>query len=222
MDRLSAVMEEYKTLRQESLSAIDRQERLLASGTAVSGVVLGLGATASPGSSVSVVLLLVLAPGLAWLVTIMWLGEVERMVRAGAYVSVIEQRVNSDLGGDAPALGWESFLRREAPGGRRILWVYRSVFGILWFIAVAAGVVGCLGVAKHSAVWTVVAGVLVAVVLFSLLCFYVGSEMRLRTMGGKTWPGRHPLLMRLVGGAPSATVFRGLSDPEQPVVRRDR
>lgn len=218
MDRLGAVMEEYKTLRQESLSAIDRQERVLASGTAVSGVVLGLGARASPGSSVSVVLLLVLAPGLGWLITIMWLGEVERMVRAGAYVSLIEQRVNKELGGGDAALGWESFLRREAPGGRRILWVYRAVFGILWLVAVAAAVVGCIGVVKHGALLTAVAGVVVGIILSFLLCFYIGSEMRLRAMGGKTWSGRPPLLMRLVGGAPTV-VSEGVSKTEQPVTR---
>lgn len=202
MDWIAVAMEEYKTLRQESQAAIDRQERVLASGTAVTALVLGVGANAARGSTVSIVLLLVLAPLLACLVTIMWLGEVERMLRAGAYVSLIEQRVNSEFHGGKPALGWESFLRRRAPGGRRILWLYRAVFAILLSLASASAILGAAGLVEHGAIWVVVGGVVAGSLLIALTCVYVGSEMRFRAMGGKKWE-RTPLLMRLMGGEPT-------------------
>ncbi len=143
-DWTTLLLEEYKTLRQEALAAVDRQQRVLASGVGVEGVVLGLGANASPGSTVAAVLLLVLGPLLALLVTVLWLGEIERMVRAGAFVSAIERRVARAFPDDAP-LRWETWLRSEAPGGRRILWVYRAVFLILWTVAATGAAIGVVG-----------------------------------------------------------------------------
>jgi hypothetical protein len=212
MEWVDLVLEEYKSLRQESLAAIDRQQRVLASGTATAGVVLGLGVNASPGSTLAAVLLVGLGPLLALLITVMWLGEVERMVRAGAYVSRLESRINRNL--VEAALEWESWLRREAPGGRRILWVYRAVFGILWLIAFAGASIGVIGMARHGWLAQLGCGLGDALLLGSLLAFYGASEYRMRGIGGKRWdPDAVPRILRWLIGDPSA----GFRDDETAV-----
>jgi hypothetical protein len=224
MDPVSVALEEYRSLRAESLAAIDRQQRVVASGTATAGLILGLGASAPAGSTQAWVLLVLLEPLLAWLVTVVWHGEVERMVRAGSYVAMIEQRLNREL--ESSALGWETWLRREAPGGRRIVWFYRAVFGVLWIVALSAAILGTVGLAGHGTEVTVLAGVADGAALVLLLLYYVGSELRLRSLGGKRWdPDRAPRLLRWFGGG--RAVAAGASPTEEMLIepapqRRDR
>jgi hypothetical protein len=200
VDWLGVAIEEYRSLRAEALASIDRQQRVLASGTATAGLLLGLGADAKPGSTVAVVLLLVLEPLLAWLVTAMWLGEVERMVRAGAFLSVLERKIAAHFPEQQPPLEWESRLRREAPGGRRILWVYRAVFGVMTAIAAAAVAIGATQViGRHPVRGTIATSCLVAA-LIALVVFYVASEYRMRGLGGKRFD-RIPWLLRAFGAA---------------------
>lgn len=78
----SVALEEYRSLRQESLEAINRQHQTLALGTATSGVLVGIGVRAAPGGTVAVTLLMVLTPLLAAMVVALWIGEFQRMVRA--------------------------------------------------------------------------------------------------------------------------------------------
>jgi hypothetical protein len=84
VDWIEAALEEYRLLRDESLQAIDRQVRVLGLGTTASGAVLGLGIKAGLSSSTASALLVGFAPLLALFVCVLWLGEMERMVRAGA------------------------------------------------------------------------------------------------------------------------------------------
>jgi hypothetical protein len=119
-------------------------------GTTASGVVLGLGIKAGLSSSTASALLVGFAPLLALFVCVLWLGEMERMVRAGAQIASLEQRISEKIDPHDPPLSWETSLRFHQPSRHRILSVYRSIFGLLVLIATMSSVLGNLGVSDRS------------------------------------------------------------------------
>jgi hypothetical protein len=109
MDRVAVLMEEYRTLRDESLTALKLQHGILQFGVAGLGVLLGLGADmAGLGSAL---LLLAAVPVLALLIVVIWSTELRRMVRAGTHLVGIERRVNGELDSELPILTWETSIR---------------------------------------------------------------------------------------------------------------
>lgn len=182
----SVALEEYRSLRQESLQAIDRQHQILALGTATSGVLLGIGAKAKPRSTIAVTLLMVLMPVLASLVVALWIGEFERMVRAGAHVAQLEWRINGRFNDESgPPLTWESRLRR-GPARPRVRWLYPAIMGVLIGLGAAAAALGFAGLLDARRVgWAVPLGLVDLALLGWTFRFYVGSELRLRALGGE-------------------------------------
>jgi len=199
-DWIDAALEEYRSLREESLQAIDRQVRVLGLGTTASGVVLGLGVKTGTSVSTATILLVFFSPLLAFLVCVLWLGEMERMVRAGAQVATIERRISGRIDPSDPPMGWENSLRLNRPRRRRIATVYRAIFAILFIIALFASILGDIGVAHHySNPVLAVATLFDALVLFILIRTFTCTEFRLRALGGAVWT-RHnvPLVVKLL------------------------
>jgi hypothetical protein len=151
-------------------------------------VVLGLGVKASAGSATAAVLLVFFSPLLGLLVAILWLGEMERMVRAGRHVATLELRISAAFPNQARPLTWEHSLRRHAPSRRRILSVYRSIFGILLLLGLVASVLGNIGLIEHRSwlVWVPTVG-LDLLILSTLTRLFIVTEYRLRAIGGVTW-----------------------------------
>jgi hypothetical protein len=114
-DQLSSdwLAREYETLRQESLASIGHRLQILSFGVAALGLLSGGAsvASASKATPVSVGILSFAIPIVLVLVLFIWMGEFERMVRAGNYIVRIEARVNKGLG--QPVLGWETWLRTK-------------------------------------------------------------------------------------------------------------
>src|ERR1700752_4289026 len=102
MDDLEIRLEEYKTLRQEVLTAINNRISILSFGVASISLILYAGITnyrpAKPEDAASntlfVGLVLFLAiPVVAVFVLRIWLGEYERSQRAGTFLVTIERKV---------------------------------------------------------------------------------------------------------------------------------
>jgi hypothetical protein len=185
---VDVALEEYRTLRQESLEAINRQLQILGLGTTASGVVLGLGVKASAGSATAAVLLVFFSPLLDLLVAILWLGEMERMVRAGRHIATLEQRISAEFPEQPPPLDWEQSLRQHAAARRRLLSVYRSIFGILLLLGLVAAILGNIGLIEHASwlVWVPTSALDLAILL-TLTRLFIVTEYRLRAIGGATW-----------------------------------
>jgi hypothetical protein len=91
---LSATLEEYKTLRDESKQASINMFAALQLGAGFVGVVLAAGITQWGRSAViSVAVFMVLVPLLATFSMFIWLGEAIRLKRAGDYLAFLEQKV---------------------------------------------------------------------------------------------------------------------------------
>jgi len=137
MDWLTVVMEEYKSLREESLTSMQTQQSALSLGTATLGAVLIAGFNLWDKHLLPEVILLVIAPFISYLVLIIWLGEVARMMRAGMFLAKIEEKVNKEFSNELEALSWENWLRKTQKDRKtpQLIWNYESV--ILMFLAMS-------------------------------------------------------------------------------------
>ena len=106
-------MEEYKTLRQESLSAIEQMQRTLQIGLVAIGVLTGFGVDAVKEGTGVQVGLAISTPLVAALVVVLRLDELYRTVNAGAHIAVLERKIARKLGDDEPPLTWESDIQKD-------------------------------------------------------------------------------------------------------------
>lgn len=104
----SAALEEYKSLRTESLTAMANQQATLRFGTTALGVTLGLAVNAQSEARFWAFLLLV--PLFALVFFALYAIEFGRMVRVGKYIEAVETKISLMFPDTLPALGWEKWL----------------------------------------------------------------------------------------------------------------
>lgn len=111
-------MEEYKSLRAEAVTARDAQLSVLRLAVPLLAALIGLGVTLRAESFLGAFLLSIVVPVIVILTFELWIGEIQRSVRAGAVVGAIEERLRKVFAesGLAPPMGWELWLRNAAPG----------------------------------------------------------------------------------------------------------
>jgi hypothetical protein len=133
------VIEEYKSLRQEILDGLTRQQTIAQYGLAAAGVVLGIGLVAEENNrtALAVILLMALAPMLALFGAQMLATEAQRVARAGWYLRGLETRINSRLPPDVEPLGWETLLATDTKYRVR---GYIEVIGIVIAVTVIISV----------------------------------------------------------------------------------
>ena len=195
-------LEEYKALRAEVLTAMQMQYTTLTFGTATIGVLFGFGANVWKAKEplAAEIVFLAAVPILAYLVLVIWMGELTRMIRAGAYVAFLEVRINRAVG--ERALGWETFLhgRDDADETRteHRRWNRAAIFFLYAAMAAAAIALGWDRLSERS--WQVavpitefLAFALVSVFLYWQWCAYLG---RANTFLGKAF-GRCCTSLRL-------------------------
>jgi hypothetical protein len=151
---VDVAMEEYKTLREESLSAIEQAQHSLQLGLAAIAAITAFGATkGTSGATVQDVAIAVASPLVAALVGVLWLLEVRRAVRAGAYNARLEQRINRHFPNEKAALGWESEIQRQFTGKGSYTFD-RAVLLTLFATTIPSVVVGLVRLDKrHQEGW---------------------------------------------------------------------
>jgi hypothetical protein len=109
---LDVSMEEYKTLREESLSSMKGQQTIFNIGTATMGVLVASAFNFWDKPLLSGLILMAFIPLTAYLILFIWIGEVARMMRAGYFISLIEKKINSHFKKE-DVLSWENWLRKK-------------------------------------------------------------------------------------------------------------
>lgn len=104
---VSVMFRSYEYLRQEILNSIGWQNRVLTAAVPIISVILGLGLTVSERYD----LLLIIIPLAVIGLTSFWLVEQTRMMRAGDFLQLVENEINSKTGG--AYLLRENWLRRR-------------------------------------------------------------------------------------------------------------
>lgn len=135
------MLEEYKALRAEVLTSMQTQQGSLGFGTAALGILAAGGFNAWEHDLPAVLVFLAGLPTLSGLVVIIWMGELTRMQRAGAFVKTLEGRINAELAplGKGEALSWEHFLRQY---GLKLEWNYRAIVAMFAVVAFGSLIIG--------------------------------------------------------------------------------
>jgi hypothetical protein len=110
MDWVSVALEEYKTLRTESLQAIEQMQRTLQIGVAAIGVITGFGINSNTEAAVQAGIAIA-TPALALTVLVLWLDQLRRSVFAGAHIALLERRIAERFKGEEPPLTWETDIQ---------------------------------------------------------------------------------------------------------------
>lgn len=140
-EELEARLKEYDTLREESIATHNLRPQVFALGVAgLGGLLGGVLAIGHPdqGNAWRVVLAATCigVPTLSLSVLLVWLGELERMVRLGTYIADrIERPINESFG--TAVLGWEVSLRDQ-----RMYYPYVAPAGFLGAAALAGPFLG--------------------------------------------------------------------------------
>jgi hypothetical protein len=152
-----AAIEEYKSVRTESLDSMKVQNTILSYG--VTAIVLILTAAISIIDKESLLIVdeaifLILMPSIIFFIVMIWAGEVARMYRAGSFLVqqelIISQYVNKVTlhnSWNKPALSWENWLLRgtthnsETPHQKLYMQHY-SVLAMFVFFAILSITIG--------------------------------------------------------------------------------
>lgn len=146
MDKAEALLKEYDTLRQESLDSINNRSQIVSFGLAAVGVFAAAVFASERAAANAALVRLVFGigvPAISLLILYIWLGEVERMMRAGEFMVALEQRINRELDPASPTLAWEGHLRSA---GAQMKYPYLAVLVLFFGISVGSPVVAVLTV----------------------------------------------------------------------------
>jgi hypothetical protein len=144
VDWVEAALEEYKSLREESLTAMRGQQAILSFGTATLAVSIAAGFNVWDKAAVlPEAIFLFFVPVIAYLVLIIWMGEVARMMRVGWYIAIREGEINAKIPAGEGALAWETYLRTKT-GVRtpQLVWNYKAIIALFILVAGAAAITG--------------------------------------------------------------------------------
>jgi hypothetical protein len=148
MDWLSVAMEEYKTLRAESIESMKMQQSILQYGAATMGIIIIGGFNVWNNPFLPEIVFLFILPAVVYLVSIIWIGEVARMFRAGSFLSELEKKINSEFTEKGEVLSWESWLRKKQADGKTphqlVSSHYIAIYCFFSIISIASIVIGNL------------------------------------------------------------------------------
>jgi Zn-dependent protease with chaperone function len=206
---ISLAIEEYRTVRQEELVALQSQISTLRYGVTGCVVLIGVAAQQHTDRYLGWAISLALVPLVVLFSAVIWMGEYERMARTGQYIAELERRINERLADSIwRPLRWEGWLRENAHsrvvGGHHRYLAIASVFIGFQIAAVAMG----LHFYWHqhaqdpSRKWLIPMSVAINIaILLTLLGYFRSSYERLRDYmaepGERNPPVRQRVRMRV-------------------------
>ena len=183
-DWLFVAIEEYKALRMEILNSIKLQYLTVQIGLTAIGVLLVLLSTFLNKKYLPQIFLLILTPAASYITLFLWMGEVERMVRAGIYIHSREKYMSTLFKGMPSPLNWETWLREPVSNGvdRHIAANYKSVIALYLGAAVTSILIGNTNYfkAKIPLKWLFTIDFIEAIVFVGMLIYYYRKATRIR------------------------------------------
>ena len=173
---LSAALAEYRAVWDEKMATMDTQQSTLRIGTAIIGALLVAGLNLWEKAVLPEFILLFLVPAVSYLSLVIWMGELQRMVRCKIFLAALEQSVNEALSDSRVPLSWENWLRERQDGSypRVLKWNYRAILVIFLMIAIASVTLGPYKVsAVASARYVGIIGGLELFVALGVVSWYV-------------------------------------------------
>lgn len=159
-DEVEVMLRMHEELRSEILQSIQFQNRVILSGAVVVAVIYGLQFSGVlpqlTEEDPTFELIIATLPPVVTISIALWIVEQSRMMRAGRYLSHLENKINEHLEG--PVLSWENWLRDgDTPAAHRIhhnaqrlgYLGFFVILGVLSLLLYAVSILG-VGVAPPS------------------------------------------------------------------------
>jgi len=145
MDKEEIMLHEYNTLRTEIENSFGSAKRILAIGLGIMGALFTGGVINQINNidvnvfgSLLLISFLILVIPLVSLVTLaMWLGEYQRIQRAGKYLVGLENKINALV--DEDVLNWENHLKKN---NLHMRYPYASIIVLMIVISVLSHIGG--------------------------------------------------------------------------------
>jgi len=179
VDWLAIVIEEYKSISEERLTALQTHQSTLGFGTAILGFLFVTGLNLWDKFLLPEFLFLFFTPAIIYLIIIVWVGELKRLVRACIFLAMIEEKVNKELINKPKALSWQSWVRIKQDGNveNLIIGNYRAIACIFLLISLSSII---LGIYKISLIFSfkfiVAISLLEISILIGVFGWYVNEE----------------------------------------------
>ena len=140
---LELALEEYRALRAEIVATMETQDGGLRFGIAALGIVSAAGFNVWDETVAATLIFLVVIPFVSVVVLTVWMGEVARMMRAGAHILKLEEVFQDRIAGlPEPIMRWETNLRDRAADttrwDRHYEWNYVAIVLVFWAIGLAS------------------------------------------------------------------------------------
>jgi hypothetical protein len=177
MDPVDVLLEEYQTIRQEILASMNNRVSVLSFGLATIGAIFTASiavSTASNYSQLSNLMLISTVPVVTGFILFMWLGEYQRMMRAGKFLHDLEDRINNASGHES-LLTWEHYLKSRG----HMRYPYNTTVMLLILISLVSASLGLAMLSANLLTKAIIGGAETALHL-ATYSFAVRSINRLR------------------------------------------
>ncbi len=166
--KISVAIEEYKTLRQESLESMKGQQSTVRMGMATVGVVIAAGFNVWDKTPLSDLVFLAFNPIICYLTLIIWIGEVTRMMRVGNYLSLIEKKLNGYFKEEDPIIYWENWLRTKNAKDQtpQLKDNYKAIISLFLGTAISSTAIGFYRIWDKVQILTLICGFIIELLLF--------------------------------------------------------
>ena len=158
------LLKEYEALRAEILVAMTSRNTILSYGLAVIGVLysgVAAMAVAKIDSILPSIVLMLVVPSVCLFSLFIWLGEYQRMHRAGEHIINLEERIRDEQG--QKILTWESNLREQK---KHMRYPYDTTILMLVLMSLFSIIIGFY-LMKDREVWMLVIGIIPLVVIYT-------------------------------------------------------
>lgn len=144
MDWIEIALEEYKTLRTESIEAVKSQYITLNLGAVIIGGIVITGFNLWEKTILSNLIFLIFIPLFCYFILTIWIGEVKRMTRVGIYIKKLENKISKEYPNNVLPLNFENWLRSANENGQtnQVKWNYIAVIALFFFISVSSIIIG--------------------------------------------------------------------------------
>ncbi len=175
MEWIEIAIEEYKTLRAESIEAIKTQQTTLKFGTAIAGAVILSGFNLWNKTLLPDLIFLIFIPILCYLVLVIWIGEVARMMRAGYYLTLVEKKISNAYADIDNLLFYENWLRDKKNNSKtaQLKWNYIAVIALFSFTSISAIIVGNIRIFNKIEVWYIGICDLIEMLILTGILFHI-------------------------------------------------
>jgi hypothetical protein len=143
--QIGVLMEEYKTLRAESLQSIQARHQVITFAFGALSVIIAGIVTSNASSLLLGFMSFAAVPQIAKAVLFMWLGEYRRSARAGNGLRAIEEKINALVGQNT--LSWETSL---SAGRSHMTYPYSATVFVILLISYIGLVIGISEIAVFT------------------------------------------------------------------------